>query len=221
MKAACKLCNKEFTKNDYRQIFCNRSCATKYNNSRYVKRKRQKECKCCGAPILAGRKYCSVECFSLFRKENKIAKEKEITKEKEKIHNNILIEEIVNSSVFRIEETGEIFSRIALNGRESKRWRKIGNKKSDGYIRIRYKNAFILVHRIVFRKFGGLLVDGLQINHINGMKHDNHIGNLEQVTQSENCKHAYRNNLRTPTVLKGRKNGKYKHGKYSKYGDMV
>lgn len=55
----------------------------------------------------------------------------------------------------------------------------------------------IHVHQLVMLAFTGE-PNGLQINHINGIKTDNRLCNLEYVTQSENMKHAYRIGLEKP-----------------------
>ena len=47
-----------------------------------------------------------------------------------------------------------------------------------------------LVHRLIWEAFNGPIPEGLEINHINGIKHDNRLCNLELVTKSENLKHA-------------------------------
>lgn len=52
------------------------------------------------------------------------------------------------------------------------------------------------VARLVGEHFIPRLDPGLQINHINGIKTDNHMENLEWVTVSENNKHAHRMGLR-------------------------
>ncbi len=59
------------------------------------------------------------------------------------------------------------------------------------------------VHSLVAETFIGPRPDGLQINHKNGVKTDNRVGNLEYVTCSENAKHAYRMGLTKPPGLKG------------------
>jgi len=46
------------------------------------------------------------------------------------------------------------------------------------------------VHRLVLRAFTG--TDGSVVNHINGLKHDNRLENLEWSTTSENAKHSFR-----------------------------
>jgi hypothetical protein len=52
------------------------------------------------------------------------------------------------------------------------------------------------VHRLVLLVFVG--DSTLQVNHINGVKSDNKLSNLEYVTQSQNMKHAYKKGLQTP-----------------------
>ena len=47
------------------------------------------------------------------------------------------------------------------------------------------------VHRIVYESFVGRIPDGMQINHIDGNKQNNHISNLEVCTPQENVAHAY------------------------------
>lgn len=57
----------------------------------------------------------------------------------------------------------------------------------------------IFVHRIVYMHHHGDIPEGLQINHIDGVKLNNTIGNLELVTPRENILHAI-------TVIRTRKN---------------
>lgn len=52
----------------------------------------------------------------------------------------------------------------------------------------------ILVHSLVARTFIGD-VRGMTVNHKNGIKHDNSLGNLEIITRSENTKHGWATGL--------------------------
>lgn len=52
------------------------------------------------------------------------------------------------------------------------------------------------VHRVVWVAFNGEIPEGLEINHIDGVKANNHLDNLEVVTPSENMQHALRIGLR-------------------------
>ena len=64
---------------------------------------------------------------------------------------------------------------------------------TGGYIQAQSStHTPISVHRLVWEAVHGPIPIGMQINHINGIKKDNRIINLELVTGSENVTHAYR-----------------------------
>jgi len=73
-------------------------------------------------------------------------------------------------------------------------------KHEAGYLRVglmvegKKKNK--RVHRLVWEYFKGDIPRELQINHLNGIKDDNRLINLEITTQSKNIKHADSNGLR-------------------------
>lgn len=73
-----------------------------------------------------------------------------------------------------------------------------------GYLRVclvknnlRYRYS---IHRLVVEAFIGKINDGLQVNHINGVKTDNRVENLEIITQAENIRHSYKINLHKPRL---------------------
>jgi hypothetical protein len=78
--------------------------------------------------------------------------------------------------------------------------------QSKGYLTVvLQKNGIrnmVLVHRLVAEYFVSNPLNKPQVNHINGVKTDNNIENLEWVYHRENLDHAIKNNL----TLKGEEN---------------
>ena len=65
----------------------------------------------------------------------------------------------------------------------------------DGYLQVNLsrdnKSKTIKVHKLVMLTFVGERPNGFEINHIDGIKTNNHIDNLEYCTSSEKTQHAY------------------------------
>lgn len=69
----------------------------------------------------------------------------------------------------------------------------------DGYLRIQlWRNSkceFRSIHVIVMEAFSIKPFTNAVVNHINGLKYDNRIENLEWLTQKENIAHAWKTGL--------------------------
>jgi len=76
---------------------------------------------------------------------------------------------------------------------------------SWGYIQIKYRlpehrrmERAVLAHRVIWESEHGTILGDLQINHLNGVKTDNRLANLELVTPSANLRHAIDSGLKPP-----------------------
>lgn len=67
----------------------------------------------------------------------------------------------------------------------------------SGYLQIKLHKEnirkFYMVHRLVYETFVGIIPDGMQVNHINEIKTDNSVWNLNLMTPKENNNYGKRN----------------------------
>ena len=88
------------------------------------------------------------------------------------------------------DDTSPSFLRVAKyfkNGGGSKKAGDvIGNKDSQGYYRFNFCGTSYKAHRVVWELHFGKIPHGLLIDHIDGDRSNNDIGNLRLVTHTEN-----------------------------------
>lgn len=75
---------------------------------------------------------------------------------------------------------------------------------STGYRRIKVNGRTLQVHQILAVAIFGDDCVGMQVNHIDGVKTNNHLDNLEWCNNSMNKVHAYTNGLKKPSPLAGK-----------------
>jgi hypothetical protein len=106
-----------------------------------------------------------------------------------KENKDYLIDDFINDPLYKINRDGTIQTKLTLNGQGiSKEWRDMGYQKADGYVRLRYKDDFLFVHRIIYRKFKGPIKEGYTIDHKDLDRSNNSVDNLIAVTQADNNK---------------------------------
>ena len=86
------------------------------------------------------------------------------------------------NSLFEYKD-GELYWKVARSNRV-KVGQKTGWVSKIGYVYVNVNNIPICAHRIIFAMHYGYFPE--QVDHINGNKSDNRIGNLRAATRSEN-----------------------------------
>ena len=77
----------------------------------------------------------------------------------------------------------------------------------DGYLRTQFDGKTRTIHRVIASAFLPKIDGKNFVNHKDGNKRNNAVGNLEWCTRSENMKHAYAQGLKSSL---GQKNGRSK-----------
>jgi len=102
----------------------------------------------------------------------------------------------INQGNYLIYQDGRLFSEQT---KKFKKW----SKDTNGYMRCTIwnnnKSITVSQHRLLAQIFIPNPLNKLQVNHINGVKYDNRLENLEWVTQSENGLHSFANGLQKVT----------------------
>ena len=97
------------------------------------------------------------------------------------------------NKTYLVYDDGRIFD-VKLNKFKKPALHRKGYLKYSFYIDNKDKKIF--AHRLILMLFNPVEnMNELQVNHKDGNKQNNHLDNLEWVTQSENQKHAFSNGL--------------------------
>lgn len=99
--------------------------------------------------------------------------------------------ETIYDGLYRVSNLGDVESK------HSGKWVILtATRKDNHYMIVSISHTGIkgnqYVHRLVAMAFIDNPKNKPQVNHINGIKHDNNVGNLEWVTAKENAQHAYK-----------------------------
>lgn len=80
-------------------------------------------------------------------------------------------------------ENGRIYRRL----KRENTYRRVGSVDKDGYIQFTFNGKDLKLHRYLYEQFHNVkLIPEEHINHINFIKYDNRISNLEIVSEQQN-----------------------------------
>lgn len=170
----CKNCGEEYSQPKCRVVrdkFCSSDCGVNWRERE--REKKRTECPKCGKDFIArkaqlrdgNKPYCSIGCASSHRERKP-------------------------ETYLKVAETRSKRTYEYVKGPSHPSW-KGGRHKRNGYIFINIgPNKYKQEHRIVFEKYLGRELGPEEIvHHINGIKTDNRIENLELMDRAEHARH--------------------------------
>lgn len=93
---------------------------------------------------------------------------------------------------YQVSDAGQVRRIESLKGHPAGEFKTKPNQ--TGYVIVCLttsgKKKYMHAHRLVMLAFVGECPKGIDVNHKNGIRHDNRLENLEYVTRSENMQHA-------------------------------
>lgn len=116
---------------------------------------------------------------------------------------------LIERGVIQVLPDGTIWKLRNLNSTPLLQPRRLETKSKRGYLAVRVssdsKSFMLAAHRLVWTVLRGPIPAGMDINHIDGNKHNNDPANLEPVSRGDNHRHAYRTGIRSaPSNLRPR-----------------
>lgn len=109
---------------------------------------------------------------------------------------------LIEGGIFSIDEAGAVWRHAVRHVRRDE-WVSIparrAEKDAGEYLQIHQtingKRLLCQVNRLVWQHFNGAVPDGMEVNHDDGNKKNNHPRNLTLMTRSENMAHAFSTGL--------------------------
>lgn len=102
---------------------------------------------------------------------------------------------------YEASNLGNIRSLYYNGGLRKKPKNRILRHRKDDYVDINIFGKKYLVHILVWEAFNGVIPDGYECNHINQVRHDNRLDNLNLLTRKENINWGDGNLRRSKTIL--------------------